>query len=67
MIPAIVPEGIAALQDVAGVFGRKILPGIFHAGDYQVIVIPSLIAQGITKSAGMGDRISSLAFAADPF
>jgi len=65
--PVIVPGGYQALEDAAGAFGRELSPGIFRNGEYHVIVIPSLIARGVTRTAGMGDRISSLAFAADPF
>src|SRR5208337_665943 len=65
--PGMVLEGRKALEDSAAAFGREVSPGIFHSGKYHVIVIPSLIVQGVTKTAGMGDRISSLAFAADPF
>jgi ADP-dependent phosphofructokinase/glucokinase len=65
--PGIVSEGHRALEDTAGAFGRELSPGIFRAGEYHIIVIPSLITRGIAKTAGMGDRISSLAFAADPF
>ena len=65
--PGMVPEGREALEEGAAAFGRDVSPGIFRAGTYQVIVIPSLIVPGVTKTAGMGDRISSLAFAADPF
>ena len=65
--PGMVPEGRKALEEVAATFGREVSAGIFHAGTHQVIVIPSLIVPGVTKTAGMGDRISSLAFAADPF
>jgi ADP-dependent phosphofructokinase/glucokinase len=63
----IVAEGLRAIEDIAGAFGREVSPGIFNSGEYCVIVIPSLIARGIVKTAGMGDRISSLAFVADPF
>ena len=63
----IVPEGWRALEDTAGAFGRELSPGIFRTGEYNVILIPSLITRGITKTAGMGDTISSIAFAADPF
>jgi ADP-dependent phosphofructokinase/glucokinase len=65
--PGFVPEGQRALEDMAHVFGRGLSPGIFRAAEYHVIVIPSLITRGITRTAGMGDRISSLAFAGDPF
>jgi len=63
----IVPEGRGALDDAAGAFGREVSPGIFRTGDYHVILVPSLITRGITKTAGMGDTISAVAFAADPF
>ena len=65
--PGMVPEGRKALEEVAAIFGRDVSPGIFRAGTHRVIVIPSLIFPGVTKTAGMGDRISCLAFAADPF
>jgi ADP-dependent phosphofructokinase/glucokinase len=61
----IVPEGLRALEHTTAAFGPELSPGIFHTGEYHVIVIPSLIADDITKTAGMGDRISSLAFAAE--
>jgi ADP-dependent phosphofructokinase/glucokinase len=63
----IVREGWQALDDAAVAFGTGSDPGIFRSGEYRIIIVPSLVAQGITKTAGLGDRISSLAFAADSF
>ncbi len=65
--PGFVPEGRAAVDAIARAFGPEQSPGIVQTGTCTLIVIPSLIVKGITKTAGMGDRISSIAFAADPF
>jgi ADP-dependent phosphofructokinase/glucokinase len=65
--PRIIPEGRRALEDISSAFGREIAPGIFRAGEYRIIVVPSLVAREISTTVGLGDRISSLAFVADPF
>ena len=60
------PEGTRATGQVAGVFGEELSRGIFCTGGFYVILVPALMVPAITRTAGMGDRISSAAFAADP-
>lgn len=67
MAPGFIPEGHRALDDMTEEFGRDTSPGIFHTGEYTAIVVPTLMATGISQTAGLGDKISSLAFVADPF
>ena len=62
-----VSEGMRALDEISAVFGNEITTGIYRAGDYTLIVTPTLIVNEIGGTAGLGDRISSLAFVADPF
>lgn len=57
-------EGIQAVNMAAGVF-REVSPGIFRAGSWTVLVIPTLIAEKVTKTTGLGDILSSTAFVAD--
>jgi ADP-dependent phosphofructokinase/glucokinase len=66
--PHLVPEGIRALGAAAELFSPTGVPGIFSAAEgFQVIVVPALVDGKISRTAGLGDRISSAAFAADPF
>jgi ADP-dependent phosphofructokinase/glucokinase len=65
--PGFISEGRRAVDDVTQAFGPEQSPGIFSAGNYRIIVVPSLIDEGMRVTAGTGDRISSLAFVADPF
>jgi len=61
------PAGIGAARQVAEVFGDGIEQGMGSAGDYRILAIPTLIASEITKTAGLGDILSSTAFVADRF
>ncbi len=61
------PDGIWAIVRVSQSFGQELSPGLFRAGDFFIILVPAMIATGITRTAGMGDRISSAALVADPF
>jgi len=61
------PDGLAVLDQVDGRFGPWQSPGIFCVEGFFVIVIPTLIAQNITKTSGLGDILSSTAFVADRF
>jgi ADP-dependent phosphofructokinase/glucokinase len=61
------PVGLAALDLVADRFGPAQSPGIFLVEEFFVIVVPTLIASGITKTSGLGDILSSTAFVADRF
>ena len=61
------PDGIRAIGQVSETFGRELSAGVFRDEDFFIILVPARIAAGITRTAGMGDRISSLAFVADPF
>lgn len=58
-------QGIAAVREIAGSFAPGPAPGIFVAGDYLVIAVPTLIAHGIHRTVGLGDILSSTAFVAD--
>lgn len=60
-------DGIRAVGDVAETFGDEISPGLFRSGNFFIVITPALIVSEISGTAGMGDRISSAAFAADPF
>jgi len=61
------PVGLAALDQVAARFGPSQSPGIFVTEGFVVIVVPTLVASGITKTSGLGDILSSTAFVADRF
>lgn len=63
----VTPAGLAAVDRVASVFGTGELPGLSSAGPYRVLVVPTLIAPGITRTVGIGDVLSSTAFVAEPF
>jgi ADP-dependent phosphofructokinase/glucokinase len=60
-------HGLEALGRLAEEFRPGPLPGSFTAGNYQVLTVPTLIASDITKTAGLGDILSSTAFVADKF
>jgi ADP-dependent phosphofructokinase/glucokinase len=57
--------GIDAVRQIAGSFAPGSQPGVFSAGEYLVIAVPTPIAAGITQTVGLGDILSSTAFAAD--
>ena len=61
------PVGICALEQIDDAFGPQLSPGIFLIDRYTIIIIPTIIAQNITKSSGLGDILSSTAFVADQF
>ena len=61
------PDGIRAIGQVSHAFGQERSAGLFRDGDFFIILVPAMIAAGVTRTAGMGDRISSAAFVADPF
>jgi ADP-dependent phosphofructokinase/glucokinase len=61
------PVGICALEQIDDAFGPQLSPGIFLIDRYAIIIIPTIIAQNITKSSGLGDILSSTAFIADQF
>lgn len=61
------PRGIAAYEEVNLVFGPQISPGLFRSGTYTIFLIPTIIAENISKSSGLGDILSSSAFVADRF
>ena len=61
------PVGISALKQIDDAFGPQQTPGIFLVDRYTIIVVPTIIAQNITKSSGLGDILSSTAFVADQF
>jgi ADP-dependent phosphofructokinase/glucokinase len=60
-------SGQEAVNQVADVFGPEQSPGIFLQGDYYLIIVPTLIAKNISKTAGLGDILSSTALVADLF
>jgi ADP-dependent phosphofructokinase/glucokinase len=59
------PRGIGAVHEIAEIVTPGPAPGIFSDGNFQVFVVPTLIASGITRTVGLGDIISSTAFVAD--
>ena len=61
------PVGICAFEQIDDAFGPQRSPGIFLIDRYTIIIIPTIIAQNITKSSGLGDILSSTAFVADQF
>ena len=63
-VPAV---GLSAVKKISGQFGPGPAPGIFVTGDYYLIVVPTLIAECISRTVGLGDIISSTAFVTDPF
>lgn len=58
-------RGIEAVRQIAEVFRNGPAPGIFSAGQYRVLAVPTLIAAGIAKTTGLGDILSSTAFVSD--
>ena len=64
---SVTPSGLRAVNQVASVFDAGEIPGISTRGTYLILGIPALVATGITKTVGLGDVISSTAFAAEPF
>jgi ADP-dependent phosphofructokinase/glucokinase len=63
-ISAIGKEAVRQIQEV---FGPERSPGIFQIENYWLIVIPTHIAENISKTSGLGDILSSTAFVADIF
>lgn len=63
----IAEEGIAAAGIAADLFSEKTDTGIFIDGADTILVVPALIAAGIARTTGLGDILSSTAFAADVF
>jgi ADP-dependent phosphofructokinase/glucokinase len=61
------PAGLAAVGQIRQVFGKEQAHGIFLHEGYYLIIIPTLIAENISKTSGLGDILSSTAFVADPF
>jgi ADP-dependent phosphofructokinase/glucokinase len=64
---ALSSQGMQALSMAEGLLEPSVSPGIFLTEDCTVIVIPTLIAQDITRTTGLGDILSSAAFIADEF
>jgi ADP-dependent phosphofructokinase/glucokinase len=60
-------DGISAVMMAEQSFGPPVSPGIFKEDSCWILVVPTLIARGITKSSGLGDILSSTAFVADEF
>jgi len=60
-------EGRKAYAEILSKYGPEDTTGIFNAGDRIVVVVPTIIAQNVKKTTGLGDIISSTAFVADPF
>jgi ADP-dependent phosphofructokinase/glucokinase len=61
------PAGISAIVEVDKTFGPQISPGIFRTRTHTIVMIPTIIAKDIKKSAGLGDILSSSAFVLDQF
>ena len=59
--------GTRAFFQVDEAFGPQESYGIFQAEGYTIIMVPTLIAQNISKSSGLGDILSSTAFVSDQF
>ncbi len=60
-------RGISAYDEVNSALGPHISPGIFRSGNFTIFLIPTIIAENISKSSGLGDVLSSSAFVADRF
>ena len=60
-------EGLNAYEKILAAFGPVETPGIFTVEDQIVVFVPTLISQGVKKTTGFGDILSSTAFVADPF
>ena len=60
-------EGVSACDMLRELLGAGSETGIFMSGSRFVVAVPTRIAQGIGKTAGLGDIISSTAFVADQF
>ena len=60
-------EGLNAYEKILAAFGPVRTPGIFTVEDQIVVFVPTLISQGVKKTTGFGDILSSTAFVADPF
>ena len=61
------PEGISAVRMAADLFSVETAPGIFPDGSDVILVVPTLIANNIIKTSGLGDILSSTAFVADMY
>lgn len=61
------PVGISACEMVSGIFGPEVSTGIFKTHMYTIVIIPTIVAQDIAKSSGLGDILSSSAFVIDQF
>ncbi len=59
--------GLSACETLRDKLGDGGGTGIFTSGSRVVIAVPACIAQGIWKTTGLGDIISSTAFVADRF
>ena len=61
------PAGILAYGEIEKIFGPSLSKGIFRTNTHTIVMIPTIIAQNITKTSGLGDILSSSAFVADLF
>ena len=61
------PEGLMAYAAIRTAYGPDEPAGIFQTGDRTVIAVPACISLPARRTTGLGDIISSVAFAADPF
>ncbi len=60
-------EGLHAYADIRTDSGLDKPQGVFTVGDRVVVLVPTLIAQNVRKTTGLGDILSSTAFVTDPF
>ena len=60
-------EGLLAYDAVKKEFGPDEAPGIFRHDDRVVVLVPTCISPTTHKTTGLGDILSSTAFAADRF
>lgn len=66
-VEEISPAGILAYDEIDRIFGPPLSEGIFCTSTHTIVMIPTIIAQDITKTSGLGDILSSSAFVADLF
>ncbi len=61
------PSGISACEMVFEIFGPEVSTGISRTHTHTIVMIPTIVAQDIAKSSGLGDILSSSAFVVDQF
>lgn len=55
------------LREAARFLPPAVMPGVYEEKNVVVMIVPALLSVPVRKTAGLGDTISSTAFACDPF